>query len=244
MTAQYRTKVFVYKKKDRGEADRIFTVFSYDFGKLEIYAKGIRKIDSKLKSGIDIFFLSEIEFVQGKRKILTDALLIEKFSNISNTPEKFLIARKIAKVLDNFIKGEEHDHEIFNLIKEIFTRLNEYSPPPTSYFLQANYLYFVWNFFAILGYNPQLENCAHCHNRLDENNLFFSYKEGGALCPACVGVSKKINSDIIKIIRIILKKDWQTLQKLKINNEAQKLLNNISKNYYLYLLSLHSFKKI
>ncbi len=251
MSIIYRTKGFIYKKRDRGEADRIFTAFAYDFGKIDIWAKSIRKIDSKLKSGIDIFYLSEIEFVQGKKKTLTDTFLINKFTEITKTPEKFIIAKKIAKLLDDFVKGEEHDHEIFNLLIETFEKLNLHTLNPKYYTLI--YLSFVWNFFAILGYEPELSNCAHCHNKLNEKELYFSNKDGGIICKNCLDEKKKINtqylstlkinSDIIKILRIIFKNDWNIISKLKINLETQKELNNISKNYYLYLLTSHSFKK-
>ena len=137
-----------------------------------------------------------------------------------------------------------NDQEIFNLLIETFEKLNNYTLDPRHYSLI--YLSFVWNFFAILGYQPQLYNCANCHNKLlDESNLFFSYKEGGTTCPDCGKIKKhiKVDSSIIKILRIILKQDWQTLQKIKITTTTLKQLNNISKNYYLYILSSHSFKK-
>jgi DNA repair protein RecO (recombination protein O) len=245
MVSQYKTQVFVYKKKDRGEADRTFTCFSEDFGKIDIYAKAIRKINSKLKSGIDIFYLSDIEFVQGKKKTLIEAILINKFPEIIKTPEKFIIAKKIAKLLDNFIKGEQHDYEIFNLLKETFEKLNNllnYKPEK----LQLIYLSFVWNFFAVLGYTPQLSNCAHCHNKLDEKKIYFSNKDGGTICQNCAKINKEskiVASEIIKILRIIIKNDWNMLLKLRIDIITQKELNNISKNYYLYLLASHSFKK-
>ncbi|MBU4204806.1 recombination protein O N-terminal domain-containing protein [Patescibacteria group bacterium] len=73
MALHYRTIGFVLKKNDIGEADRIFTVFTLDFGKVKISGKAIRKIASKLKGGIDVISLSEIEFIQGKAyKTLTD----------------------------------------------------------------------------------------------------------------------------------------------------------------------------
>ncbi len=261
MALQYRTKGFIYKKRDRGEADRIFTVFTYDFGKIDIWARSIRKIDSKLKSGIDIFYLSEIEFVQGKKKTLTDAVLIHKFSDIIINPEKSAVACKIAKVLEAFIHGQEHDHEIFALIIETFKKLNTYNLPATSYNLI--FIYFLWNFFAILGYTPELSNCAHCHGKLNEKELYFSNKDGGVVCKDCHatntldsrisaqggpasgwrGNDTAVDSDVIKILRIILANKWETLLKLKINLSTQKELNNISKNYYLYLLSSYSFKK-
>ena len=82
MTTRYKTRAFVFKKNDVNESDRVFSVFTDDFGRLDIFAKAIRKNVSKLRSGIDIFFFSEIEFIQGKnRKTLTDAVLKDKFNN-------------------------------------------------------------------------------------------------------------------------------------------------------------------
>ena len=83
MFVHHRTSGFILKKVDRKETDQLLTIYTKDFGKLEILAKAIRKISSKLKSGAEIFYLSEIEFIQGKtRKTLTDAILIEKFENL------------------------------------------------------------------------------------------------------------------------------------------------------------------
>ena len=93
---------------------------------LDIFAKAIRKTVSKLRGGIDIFFMSEIEFIQGKnRKTLTDAVALEKFNNVSQDLERFQTANGIGEVLDNFIKGEEKDKDIFNLLNETFIKLND-----------------------------------------------------------------------------------------------------------------------
>jgi len=44
MFTYYRAQGFILKKEDRGEADRIFTIYTKDFGKLELLAKAVRKI--------------------------------------------------------------------------------------------------------------------------------------------------------------------------------------------------------
>jgi len=47
MFLKYRTQGLIFKKEERGEADQLFTVFTRDFGKLEVLGKAIRKISSK-----------------------------------------------------------------------------------------------------------------------------------------------------------------------------------------------------
>ncbi len=244
MALKYKTKGLVFKKKDINESDRIFSVFTNDFGRLDIYAKAIRKIISKLRNGIDIFFLSEIEFIQGKnKKTLTDAIKIKKFDNISQDLEKIKTANRIGEVLDNFIKGEEKDEGLFNLINETFIKLNSLKPKSQS--SKLLYYYFLWNILSILGYHSEVGMCASCHEKLTPYSVYFSGEEGGIICEKCSGGKKfaqKINSDIVKILRIILVKDWQTLSVLKIDPSSQKLLEEVSAGYYSHILSGHSFK--
>ncbi len=242
MALHYRTCGFVIKKNDIAEADRIFTVFSQDFGKIKILGKAIRKITSKLKSGIDTFYLSEIEFIQGKTyKTLTDSVVLEKFENIKKNLTKLKIIHKIAGSLDGLLGVEEKDEKLWDLINETFGKLEDYSLLVKNYPLI--YYYFLWNFFSILGYKPELFYCVVCQKKLNPNTLYFSSNEAGVVCNLCINKTKKpkrINSDLVKILRLISKKDWQTLFKLKIQPLSQKLLKEISEDYYYYLLSIHS----
>jgi len=234
MFIHYRTQGLILKKEDRGEANQLFSVYTKDFGKLEVLAKAIRKISSKLRTGAEIFYLSEIEFIQGKaHKTLTDAIPIEKFTNLRKDLKGLTIAYKISETLDNLVKGQEPDEKIWQLLLETFNRLNTPNLKSTIYNLQ--YYYFLWNLLSILGYRPELYNCAFCQKKLMPKNLFFSPKEGGLICQNCfqkVKSAKEINPEIVKILRIILKKNWTILSKLKIEAEYLKGLASVSKNYF------------
>ncbi len=63
MAVHYRTQGFVLKKTDLWEADQVFSIYTQDFGKLKVLGKAIRKIKSKLRSGAELFYLSETEFI-------------------------------------------------------------------------------------------------------------------------------------------------------------------------------------
>ncbi len=235
MTVHYKTRGLVFKKEDRQDADRIFSVFTRDFGRVEIFAKAIRKINSKLKGGIDIFFLSELEFIQGKnRKTLTDAVSIEKFKHIAQSPEKTETAGRVCGLLDDFIKGPQTDGGIWDLAEEIFTKLNRCAPAGNTFL----YYYFFWNFAALLGYKPELSKCASCGRILHPQHLYFSSKEGGVLCQGCGledSFAKKINADAVKVLRLILKKEWGILSKLKISRPSKEIFKTVSDDYYHHL---------
>jgi DNA repair protein RecO (recombination protein O) len=245
MFIHYRTQGIIIKKEAQGEVDQLFTIYTKDFGKLEILGKAIRKISSKLRSGAELFYLSEIEFIQGKTyKTLTDAILIEKFENLRNDLKKLSIAYKISEVFDSLIKGQEPDETIWKLLNETFDRLNhwkiENSLKIENWKLEIIYYYFLWNLFSILGYQPELYQCSFCQKKLVPERLYFSPKEGGVICQHCSSKLKskeEINPEVVKILRIILKRNWSILKKLKIDFKTEKLLKGISDFYFSYIQS-------
>lgn len=222
MTEHYRTQGFVLKKDDLGEADQVFSIFTKDFGKLKITAKAVRKIKSKLRAGIGLFYLSEVEFIQGKNhKTLTDATVITKFENIRQDLEKLKTASLVTKAADDLIEGEEKDDLIWDLLTEVFNNLDNY---------ELIYCYFLWNLLSILGYQIDLYNCAYCQKKLVPQKLFFS-PEQGIICGDCQSQGDAVLPDIVKILRLFLNKDWQTLSRLKMADYHKKSLEKISKDY-------------
>lgn len=242
MFVHYRSQGFILKKVDRGEADQILTIYTKDFGKLEILAKAIRKTSSKLRAGTEIFYLSEIEFIQGKaHKTLTDAILIEKFENLRKNLKRLRVAYKISEVLDNFISGQEPDEKIWYLLNEFFDKLNNLKLEIKNWKPEIFYYYFIWNLLSVLGYEPELYNCVLCQKKLVPGKLFFSPKEGGIICHSCqksVKSTKEINLEAIKILRIILKKDWPNLSRLKIKNQDFDSLKIISEYFLSEIIPL------
>lgn len=238
MFIHYRTRGFVLKKINRGEADQLFTIYTEDFGKLEILGKAIRKIKSKLRSGLEPFYLSEIEFIQGKGyKTLTDVVLIEKFGNIRRNLKRLKAAYRISDVLDDLIRNQEPDEKIWQLLAEVFEKLNSLKIENCK--LEIVYYYFFWNFLSLLGYQPQLRDCSLCQKKLSFGKLYFSPKEKGIICPDCFKKNKsgkEVDVEIFKILRIILEKNWQILARLKIEEKHLKGLNSFSKNYLSVIL--------
>ncbi len=204
MAVHYRTEGFFIKETDRGEDSQLFTVYTQNFGKLVILGKAIRKIKSKLRGGVGLFYLSEIEFIQGKsRKTLTNAILIDKFPNIRKDLKRLAVARRITGVLDELVSKEEKDDQIWQLLEETFNRLNLLEIKDST--LEILYYYFFWNLVSLLGYQPELQN---------------SLIDG-----------EKVHGDIVKILKVILKKDWSILSRLRIEAVHKKLLKEVSGCY-------------
>jgi len=200
MALHYRTQGLIIKKRDRGDADQFLTIYTEDFGKLRVLAKAVRKIKSKLRGGADLFYLSEIEFIQGKAyKTLTDAVLLEGFFNIRKNLSRLGTAYQVADLLDELVTQEQKDERIWQLLRETFDKLNNDSD------CRLLYYYFFWNLVSLLGYEPELRADSVC--------------------------GRKINTELAKILKIIINKDQLTLSRLKIEPHHISLLKDVS-NWY------------
>lgn len=233
MAVHYRTQGFFIKKADQGEANQLFTIYTEDFGRVEVLGRAIRKIKSKLRSGADLFYLSEVEFIQGKaQKTLTDALLIEKFPNIRDNLRKLVVVQKIANVIEELVRGQEKDPAVWELLNETFEKLEEDNS-------EIVYYYFIWNFLSLSGYLPELSYCVRCREILAPGHFCFSFNEGGVVCNVCSSKKNdlyKINSDLIKVLRLLVQRNWGVLDRMKIDSFTQKLLENVSRTYLSEIL--------
>ncbi len=224
MATQYKTRGFVFKRQDRNEADRVFSIFTEDYGRLEIFAKAIRKMPSKLRAGIDAFCLSEIEFVQGKHhKTLTDARVLRRY--VQPDASSLMWMQRISNVLDEGLHGPVKEAQLFSLLQEVFT-LKENVPVATQELL---YGYFVWNFFAIQGKTPELFRCIRCKKPLQPNGLYFSYHDGGTVHAACRQANDiSLDSHTVKVLRLMIQRNWKVLSRLTMEDAIREMVSRVS----------------
>jgi len=237
MHQHYRTKAIVLKKEDRGEADQVFTLFSQEFGKIEVVGKAIRKINSKLRAGIDTSYLVEVEFIQGKnQKTLTDAIVIEKNTNSFEVQELF---GKILDSVDSLVVKEEQDERVWELL---YSALQVFSSSSGGA-LSLVYYAFLWKFFSLLGYAPELYHCIICNNKLLPETFSFYASEGGIVCWQCIKkipvedkqFVKQIAVNVVKILRLILQKDINFLIRVSATVGDLQNLEAITSLYFDYL---------
>ena len=61
----YRTEAIVLRRTEFGEADRIVTFYTPEYGKLKAMAKGVRKPRSKLSGLVELFTHSTLLLSRG-----------------------------------------------------------------------------------------------------------------------------------------------------------------------------------
>ena len=145
-----KTEAIILKSADLGETDRLLTIFSKEFGKIQVTARGTKKLESKLRYHLEPFSYSYLILVEGKNfRIVKDAILITQFLSMRKDLEKMEIAYKIVDLIDELIVGEEKDENIWNLLLKTLKELNVGSP--TSNMVVG----FQDELLRLLGYDPE-----------------------------------------------------------------------------------------
>jgi|SRR5581483_7877877 len=244
MNARYRTEGLVFAREDRLDDSRVFWIFTKEFGRLELFAKAIRKIDSKLKGGIELFSVSSLEFIQGKnKKTLTDASFILRLGAIKRDPEKMASAVSMAQMIDEFIKGQQPDERLFSFLITSFTELAELKKSDRQA-LELLRIAFFWKLMVLLGFGPQLHQCAVCGKLLAPDGLSFSPRDGGLVCKTC-NLSKKrgtpIGVDAAKLLRMCAADDHKTLLQVRLPAHLYGQVRAVSQQYYMAILQSYTF---
>jgi len=236
MFHRHKTQGIIIKKDDWKETDRFFTVYTKDFGKINVLGRGIRKITSKLRLGMEVFYYSEMEFIQRKNyKILVDAVLIDRFEEIRTDLKKTIVAYKILRIFDNLTQGQEKDEKGWVLLLDSLKGLNDQKD------YKIVYYYFFWNLLSLLGYSPNFYHCSICRNKLEYKKNYFNLKEGVVVCPNCFQKRmgwEEISPGLIKILRILLE-DKKIVFNLKINQNQINLLKKLSQDYLSSFANKH-----
>ena len=121
----FKTEGIVIRRRNMSEADRVLTVFTKDFGKIQIKAKGVRKITSKRSSHIELLNHAILGLHKGHvMSILTEVQTIESFSNIKIDLKKVGIAYHICELIDGLCPENQENNEIFSLLHNILLKLS------------------------------------------------------------------------------------------------------------------------
>lgn len=116
----YQTEGIVLAKKDFGEAERLFYIFTKEFGMINAVGQGVRYLKSKLRYNLDLFSYNNFSLIMTKDIWrITDA---GEIANIKN-PEGLKIFARIAGFLTRMIKGEEKNDFIWQEIRNLFLYL-------------------------------------------------------------------------------------------------------------------------
>jgi len=154
----YKTQGIILKHIDIGEASRIFTIYTKDFGKISVRARAVKKPTSKLAGHLEPLTLSQLVLAQGKfLDIIIDALAINNFTNLRSSLKKLALGFYICELVDKLTGEKVPDERIFDLLLGALGFLErglKSATPNGARNLRILPFYFGLKLLALLGFAP------------------------------------------------------------------------------------------
>ena len=147
-----KTSGIVVARVQYGEADRIVTVLTPDQGKVGLMAKGARRAKSKLAGGIELFSVSEIVFMRGKRGLgtLVSARLERHFSGITASLDRTMLGYELLKNIQK-ITEDDVEEGYYRMLLRALAGLDDPAVP-----LELVRVWFAAQLLALGGHSPNL----------------------------------------------------------------------------------------
>jgi len=203
----YTTSGIVLNRINFGEADRILTVLTPDYGKLRLIAKGVRKEKSKLAGGIELFSISTITFIPPKRDIGTvvSTRLLTHWGNIVRDMGRTTFAYKALKTM-NDITEENCEGGYYHLLLQTLRHTNDQSISLT--LIES---WFYMRVLSLSGHTPNLRTDAQGVVLEPNTKYQFDFSE-----QAFVANEKGMYTDAhIKMLRLLLEHPIDTLASIQ-----------------------------
>lgn len=206
-----KTEAVVLKTWRFGETSKILSLFTKDFGKIKVIAKGAMDLKSKFRGFLETLYHIRIVFYEKKTRelqLLSEADLLNPHLRLIGDFARTTLALSGAELVDKAVLPGEPLPLVFTLFVDYLQGLDTGKG-----FLEAFFWFFETQFIEIMGYKPTWERCLECGNFFGNPGGFFQPENGGLLCYSC-GVKKgglRIEGETIEILYWLQKTKWEEL---------------------------------
>lgn len=242
MSNTYTTTGIILKRRDYQENDRLFCIYTKDLGKIELLAKGTKKITSKLNPYMEPFYLVKVMAAKGKViDKLANCDLINSYQNLRNNLYGFYLLNYLAEVTDGLIVGQTLTQDKYELLIKLLDILeNEIEKQNKNKLLLLTNVY-NYKILNLLGYQPEIKRCLHCHKGILLPKNIFDFTQGGIICEECKKVCLiedyiYVADNTIKLLQLAGSNGYEQFTNLQVNPEDLKQFNQVV--YRLLLVNL------
>lgn len=233
MIRNISTEGIVLSELKYKEKSKIIRVFTKDYGKISVMARGALGSKSPLVSVTQMFSLNNYDLFKGRSFYYIDhAQIISSNFNIRNDYDKLIMSSFILELIDRTFMDNEVNEKVFLLVKKTINLIASSNED-----IMPLVLAFEIKYISFLGYRPVLND--------DKDIPFFSVKDGGIIekppliKEKCYSVERE---DIYYLNKLL----YTSLDALNVVIDKKKLLylQNIILEYIKYNLEISDFNSL
>ncbi len=183
-----RATALVLRTTDWSESSRIATLWTREFGRVRVLAKGGRRLKSNFDSALDLLTLCSIVLLRkssGSLDLLTEARVTERFAQLRTDLPALYAAYYVAELLSDWTEDYDPHPVLFDEALAALRNLGSSVGASKQAATGMRLARFELVLLRELGYTPALDHCAACQAAVPDTSAAFSPAVGGLLCLAC-----------------------------------------------------------
>lgn len=221
-----KTKGVIIRATNLREADRILEIYSDELGKIRAVARGVRKIQSKLAGHLEPFTYVDLMLAKGRGDLptITGAKAISHFSGLRKDVERMASASYLAELVSRLNPDEQTSKRFPALLRDSFEALDTGHRPAQVV------AYYEWYAVTAAGWQPELDHCVNCYEKLYPQGLSFSLSAGGVLCKNCVQLDREaiaVSPEAIKLLRCYSTMTFDEAEGVMVGKDVRKETNRL-----------------
>ncbi len=226
-----KTEAIVLKGWKLGETSKILALFTRDYGKIKVAAKGARDPKSKFKGCLEPLTCIDVVYYDKRTRdlqLLSQTDLIDPHIHIVGDVERTSLGLAAAELIYKSEIGEEAAPRVFDLLKQTLSAINKGEK-----FIEGYFWFFQNTYLEILGYRPVWDHCLFCHKSLGFSGGTLNLQNGGLYCEDCRSSAGGlfVSSETLETLYFMQQSDIQVVGDL---NPATQEKGEIRKIFDLY----------
>ncbi|MFW6308558.1 MAG: DNA repair protein RecO [bacterium] len=238
----FSTDAIVLKQFDLGEADKIITFYSKDRGKVRAVANNVRKTNSRMSGLVLPFSYNRIKIYRGSSLDKINQVQVKySFSKLREDLSRMAYATYMAEIVEKVGMEDDSEPQIFSLLLSTFHKMVDLPEKKLGYLN----LTFKLRILAVIGFKPELEDCAECGQKINiSSRNVFDIALGGLLCEQCSSGGNKDNKinlsgEVYQIIKMVYDSGLKFPKNLQLSRKGFKQLENLLDKFIKYHLDIY-----
>lgn len=204
----YRAVGLTLRKSPIGEADLISSVYTHEHGKLDVLARGARRLTSKLMGHFEPLTLVRLSVARGRTlDTVSEAEVVHAFQDVKSDYASVARGLHVAELIDSFSASSTSNPQVLDLALQTL-RVIGHQPAVGDDNLSSDLplRYFDLQILQLSGFMPELYQCVECGAELEPEYHRYAAGAGGVLCSDCTppdALVRPLSLAALKVLRLL-----------------------------------------
>ncbi len=210
MPSSLSVSALVLRRSEYRDYDRMLTLLTAEYGKVEAVARGCRRPKSELINAAELFVCGQYQlYLNHDRYSVLQCRVTEGFYDLRKDMDRLTLGASWLKLLETVSVSGEPQKELFDMALSALSYLTYSNIEPK--LLNAMFL---MKLLYIGGFAPAADKCAVCGKSAEHVALGFDASRGGCVCPNCVPRARTLSEGARRILFKAPRTPYKAVEKL------------------------------